>query len=202
MKKIAFLEFPLEPKIFAFYFAVFNIFNFLQETLLFSIFLGEKTFAKYCFMNSEKCCCQSRQFEIIVRQKDCLPSSIIAKEMKNILLYSICCPSELSPTEHYTQLSLHFFLSKLNRSLSPLSLIHKHQTSSVHIMALKSVLILFLYFAATIDCVPRSSIQHILPNFDNSNRNNFVENVIICEICETIMKTIDESIVDPTNEQV
>ena len=62
-----------------------------------------------------------------------------------------------------------FLPVKLNRSLSLLSLIHKHQTSSVHIMALKSVLILFLYFAATIDCVPRSSNQHNLPNFDDSN---------------------------------
>ena len=71
-------------------------------------------------------------------------------------------------------------------------------------MAFKSVLILFLYFAATIDCLPRSSNQHNLPNIDNSNIiiRHFVENVIICEICETIMKTIDESIVDPTNEQV
>ena len=53
---------------------------------------------KYCCINSEKCCWQSRQFKIILRQKDCLPSSIIAKVMKNILLYFIYRPPTLMNT--------------------------------------------------------------------------------------------------------
>ena len=69
-------------------------------------------------------------------------------------------------------------------------------------MSLKSVLILFLYFASTTDCVPRSSIRQNLCTNCFIILFYFAENVIICEICETIMTTIDQSIVDPTNEQV
>merc|ERR1711913_200961 len=54
----------------------------------------------------------------------------------------------------------------------------------VFIMSLKSILMLFLFFVSNINCEPSRS-----------------KNVLICEVCETIMTAIDGSIVDPTNEQ-